>query len=142
MATAGIKAAAYLNFTRTGLALRRHARRSARANRFEFALPDHAQTYEEAQSYAPNKTISAPASIDEFESPRRGSTTVRRTFRLRSGNHARRRIPRNHGPSATFSTSSGWKKASPPPLRKSGPEPRGSVRINWPGWKRPPGRIF
>ena len=72
MATAGIKAAAYcLNFA-PELALHyggtpAQERKSKPDSEFLRALPDHAQTYEEAQSYAPNKTYIGAMSIDEFE---------------------------------------------------------------------------
>ena len=61
MATAGIKAAAYcLNFA-PELALHyggtpAQERKSKPDSEFLRALPEHAQTYEEAQAYAPNKT--------------------------------------------------------------------------------------
>ena len=61
MATAGIKAAAYcLNFA-PELALHyggtpAQERKSKPDSEFLRALPEHSQTYEEAQAYAPNKT--------------------------------------------------------------------------------------
>ena len=72
MATAGIKAAAYcLNFA-PELALHyggtpAQERKSKPDSEFLRALPEHAQTYEEAQAYAPNKTYIGAMSIDELE---------------------------------------------------------------------------
>ena len=71
MATAGIKAAAYcLNFA-PELALHyggtpAQERKSKPDSEFLRALPEHAQTYEEAQAYAPNKTYIGAMSIDEL----------------------------------------------------------------------------
>ncbi|MFR1533516.1 MAG: glycine/sarcosine/betaine reductase complex component C subunit beta [Bilophila wadsworthia] len=72
MATAGIKAAAYcLNFA-PELALHyggtpAQERKSKPDSEFLRALPEHSQTYEEAQAYAPNKTYIGAMSIDELE---------------------------------------------------------------------------
>ena len=72
MATAGIKAAAYcLNFA-PELALHyggtpAQERKSKPDSEFLRALPEHTQTYEEAQAYAPNKTYIGAMSIDELE---------------------------------------------------------------------------
>ena len=72
MATAGIKAAAYcLNFA-PELALHyggtpAQERKSKPDSEFLRALPEHAQTYKEAQAYAPNKTYIGAMSIDELE---------------------------------------------------------------------------
>lgn len=72
MATAGIKAAAHcLNFA-PELALHyggtpAQERKSKPDSEFLRALPEHAQTYEEAQAYAPNKTYIGAMSIDELE---------------------------------------------------------------------------
>lgn len=55
---------------RTGPALRRYAaqeRKSKPDSEFLRALPEHSQTYEEAQAYAPNKTYIGAMSIDELE---------------------------------------------------------------------------
>ena len=91
MATAGIKAAAYcLNFA-PELALHyggtpAQERKSKPDSEFLRALPEYAQTYEEAQAYAPNKTYIGAMSIDELEkAPARGSTIwVRRSVSARS----------------------------------------------------------
>ena len=70
MATAGIKAAAYcLNFA-PELALHyggtpAQERKSKPDSEFLRALPEYAQTYEEAQAYAPNKTYIGAMSIAE-----------------------------------------------------------------------------
>ncbi|MFR3457519.1 MAG: hypothetical protein ACLTTU_03585 [Bilophila wadsworthia] len=128
MATAGIKAAAYcLNFA-PELALHyggtpAQERKSKPDSEFLRALPEHAQTYEEAQAYAPNKTYIGAMSIDELEkapapwidnlgTPERFGRSVKSCPKTNSS---------GSWTSATFLTSSGWKKASPPPLRKSWP---------------------
>ncbi|WP_279066039.1 glycine/sarcosine/betaine reductase complex component C subunit beta [Bilophila wadsworthia] len=79
MATAGIKAAAYcLNFA-PELALHyggtpAQERKSKPDSEFLRALPEHAQTYKEAQAYAPNKTYIGAMSIDNLGTPERFGT--------------------------------------------------------------------